>query len=61
MIPDIGLEECIGMVSQWFDNAMRMHEATGNFQYIITAHEYKEIVRHLKAYKELKERNERTD
>ena len=57
MIPDIELDECISMVSAWFNNAMREYKSSSNFEYLLIAHRYKEIGRHLKDYKEMKEKS----
>ena len=54
MIPDIELDECISMVTAWFDDAVKMQKVTDDFEYVLIAHRYKEIIRHLKAYRELK-------
>lgn len=56
MIPDIELDECIEMVTAWLKNANDWYKKTGDFQFVIEAHRFKEIVRHLKDYKELKEK-----
>ena len=53
MLPDIELDECITMVSNWFEAAIRRYEETDDFEYVINAHQYKEILRHLEAYREL--------
>lgn len=58
MIPDITVNECISMVSTWFNNAMAEYKSSSNFEYLLLAHKYKEIVRHLKDYKELKEKSD---
>lgn len=58
MIPDIELDECISMVSAWFNNAMTEYKRSSNFEYLLLAHKYKKIVRHLKDYKELKEKSD---
>ena len=57
MIPDIELDECISMVSVWFNNAMDEYKSSSNFEYLLLAHRYKEIGRHLKDYKEMKEKS----
>lgn len=54
MIPDIELDECIEMVTAWLSEAINRKEVTGDFDYVIIAHRYKEILRHLKDYRELK-------
>ena len=53
MLPDIELDECISMVSNWYEDAIRRYEETDDFEYVIIAHQYKEILRHLEAYREL--------
>lgn len=57
MIPDIELDECINMVSAWFNNAMDMYRSSSNFEYLLMAHRYKEIGRYLEDYKEMKEKS----
>ena len=58
MIPDINLDECIEILRFWIRNAMESKKETGDFNYVIAAHTYNEILKHLKAYKELKEKVE---
>lgn len=53
MIPDITVDECISMVSAWFNNAMTEYKISSNFEYLLLAHKCKEIGRHLKDYKEM--------
>ena len=55
MIPDIELDACIEMVTDWSKLAGKKKELTGNSEYIILAHKFDEIVRHLNNYKKLKE------
>lgn len=54
MIPDIDLDECISIVEGWRENANKKLKETGNFEFVIIAHTYKEIYRHLNDYKKLK-------
>ena len=54
MIPDIELDECIEMLKVWSLNAIRMKEVTDDFEYVLIAHKYNQILKHLMAYQELK-------
>lgn len=58
MIPDISLDECIEILRFWIRDAMKSKKETGDFEYVIAAHTFNEILKHLKAYKELKEKVE---
>jgi hypothetical protein len=55
MLPDKTLDECIELVLWWFNDAIRRRDETGDFEYTIQAHRYNQILRHLRAYKELLE------
>ena len=54
MIPDIELDDCIIMVQNWFNQAIA--KAPKDFEYVIIAHQYKEILRHLEEYRKKLER-----
>lgn len=55
MLPDKTLDECIALVEWWFDDAIRRRDETGDFEYTIQAHRYLQVLKYLKAYKELLE------
>ena len=61
MIPDINLEDCISMVQYWYDMAADKYKVTGNFEYVLLGHNYKEIIRHLEAYKKILEASREDD
>lgn len=53
MIPDISLDECIMMLDMLRDTAHNKYIQTGNFEYILCAHKYSQISKHLKEYQRL--------
>lgn len=61
MIPDITVDECIDLVSIWFENAIAKYKIFNDFEYLLLAHKYKEILRHLKNYKEILEKTDVRD